>query len=410
LSSQTNWIPAWSNNYQPSRWEKQWLSDILGYPPVVDFGDGDWFAVDVQEDSVLVQIECQFVHDDGDIDLILYDASGYEVAEAISENDNENIEYQIDYGGIYYIQVYTNGNSNEYNLKWSIATDEPFIAVPSDYLTIQEAINAAANGDIIVVNDGIYTIPGPDGIDFNGKSITVRSQNGPENCMINAGGNGRGFYFHTGEQANSILSGFTITNGVIDGWSTGGGGILCDGASPTINNCIIRNNSVSAIAWGGGGISCVFSASPTIYNCVVEDNSSVDADGGGGIYCDNASPIIRNCTIVNNFAGTDSGGGLYVFGPSSTTVTNSIFWNNSPGQIDSSSTLSNITYSNIEGGFAGTGNINSNPLFAGAGIYALTAGSPCIDTGTTSGSPNSDITGTIRPQGNGYDIGAYEYQ
>jgi hypothetical protein len=282
--------------------------------------------------------------------------------------------------------------------------------VPGDHATIQAAIDAAENGDTILVADGTHVTPGDDGIDFKGKTITVRSQNGPENCIINAGGSGRGFYFHSSEQATSVLSGFTITNGVIDGWSTGGGGILCDGASPTIKNCIIKNNRTEAIAWGGGGISCVTYAAPTIENCLIDSNNSIDADGGGGIYCDNASPIISNCTIVNNSAGTDTGGGIYTFGPSSPTITNSIFWGNTPDQIDFSTTSPNVTYSNIEGGYTGAGNINSSPVFAGAGIYSLGSGSPCIDTGTASGAPDSDIAGVTRPQGSGYDMGAYEYQ
>lgn len=68
-----------------------------------------------------------------------------------------------------------------------------------------------------------------------------------------------------------------------------------------------------------------------------------------------------------------------------------------------------VTYSDIQGGYSGTGNINSDPLFVGGGDYHLTSSSPCIDSGTSTNAPATDIAGTPRPQGQGYDMGAYEY-
>ena len=87
-----------------------------------------------------------------------------------------------------------------------------------DYTTIQAAIDDANNGDEVVIADGIYTGSGNRDIDFLGKAIIVRSQNGPENCIIDcqatSGSRHRGFYFHSGEDANSVLSGLTITKGM----------------------------------------------------------------------------------------------------------------------------------------------------------------------------------------------------
>jgi len=407
LTAQEDMIPAWSNTYQPSLWKKAWVSTILGSNPSVEINNEDWYVMDVQGEFQLIQVECLFTHADGDVDMQLFDTAGYPEALAESSDNNEIIDYPSEFGGLYYIRVFTNGPSTSYDLQWTTRLDA--ITVPGDYADIQEAIIAAVEGDTIIVADGTYYPSDADGFDFMGKAIMVRSENGPENCTINGGGDGRGFYFHNGEQNDSVVSGFTIMGGVIDGWSKGGGGILCEGASPTISNCIISNNRTEAIAWGGGGISCVNSSVPVIINCVIDSNSAVDADGGGGIYCDNSSPIIRNCTIVNNSAGTESGGGIYVSGPSSTTITNSIVWSNSPDQIDYASAMPVVTYANVQGGFTGTGNINSDPKFEVAG-YALASGSPCIDAGTASGAPSSDIEGTTRPLGAGYDMGAYESQ
>jgi hypothetical protein len=68
-----------------------------------------------------------------------------------------------------------------------------------------------------------------------------------------------------------------------------------------------------------------------------------------------------------------------------------------------------LTYSDIQGGWPGEGNIDADPLFVGGGDYHLAAGSPCINTGTGAGAPADDLDGDPRPQGVGYDMGADEY-
>jgi hypothetical protein len=122
--------------------------------------------------------------------------------------------------------------------------------VPSQYPTIQAAIIASANGDVVIVADGVYTGTGNRDIDFGGKALTVRSEHGPESCVIDCQASWndrhRGFYFHTNETAAAVLDGFTIQNG----WAPynepcfySGGGILCQyNANPTIQNCILRAN------------------------------------------------------------------------------------------------------------------------------------------------------------------------
>ena len=223
------------------------------------------------------------------------------------------------------------------------------LPVPSgDYPTIQAAIDAAADYDVVLVSDGNYTGDGNRDIDFLGKAITVKSENGPNNCIIDCNcswGYRRGFYFHNMEGSDSVLDGFTIINGLY----LYGGAIYCEKSSPTITNCIMRGN----LAWGGGGISygydnddgyrvsatvsnCTISNNTgggiysrvkgmlTITNCTISDNTGEHV---GGIYCDYCSAEINNCTITGNINQRDAGGGIYCGGPS-LTVFNSVISDN----------------------------------------------------------------------------------
>ena len=118
------------------------------------------------------------------------------------------------------------------------------IRVPGDQpmpRTIQEAINSANEGDTVLVADGFYTGEGNKNLDFLGKAIMVKSENGPENCTIDCEHEGRGFYFHRDEKSDSILDGFTIMNGV----APYGGGICCNTSSPTIINNFITGNTAT---------------------------------------------------------------------------------------------------------------------------------------------------------------------
>ena len=357
------------------------------------------------------------------------------------------------------------------------------IHVPDDYPKIQMAIWMAFDGDTVLVADGTYTGSGNKDIDYEGKSITVLSENGAESTVIDCENDGRGFWFHSDEDSLSRLEGFSLQNGN----DYYGGGIYCDNSSsPTITNCTITGNTVSIY---GGGIYCDNSSSPTITNCTISEN--ISTYGGGGIACTNASsPYIMYCNIIDNEALLDAGGGIYLHddgtmpiitncvilgnitsergggmytgyvdsritncifsfntasdygggvlsGASNLTFQNCTFANNSVltngselGCLDySTNVLSNcilwgdglgiiyenksdltVTYSDVKGGWSGTGNIDTDPLFADAANYDfhLTEGSPCIDTGTDAG-VYEDFEGDVRPWGSGFDMGADEF-
>ena len=241
---------------------------------------------------------------------------------------------------------------------------------------IQQAIDCASDGDMVIVRDGTYTGDGNRDIDFNGKGIHLMSENGPDNCVIDCQQQGRGFYFHSGEDETSVVDGFTVANGNADG-----GGIYCCESSPTIANNTITGNTANG---DGGGIWCVH-CSPTITNNTITGNTT-NGDGGG-IGCFFAWPTITNNTITGNTANGDGGGigGWEHF----SAVNNNILWANSAptgAELSDKPVFGGpydltVGYSNVAGGAAaayapnpctlnwGPGNIDGDPLFADPGHW-----------------------------------------
>ena len=125
---------------------------------------------------------------------------------------------------------------------------------------------------------------------------------------------------------------------------------------------------------------------------------------------------VLNSTIADNNPQGDQA--VIVFSGGQITVTNSIMWSNAfnlQTQDDPCPGCVTVTYSDIEGGYTGAGNIDADPLFVGNGNYQLQSGSPCIDTGANLGAPAYDINQVVRPQdgdGDGeaiVDMGAFEF-
>ncbi len=255
---------------------------------------------------------------------------------------------------------------------------------PRKYCTIQAAVDVAAEGDVVLVGDGLYTGPGNKEITFRGKGITVRSENGPANCTIDMQGAGRGFIFDSGEPDRALLEGFTIINGFASNGNSGGlgGGIyITGGSSPTISNCVI---SRCTVRWGypgnGGGIS-VHDSDPTITGCTITDNTLAEYESsvysrqqyGGGIFLENSEALIRDCTISGNSA--YYGGGVYYLGSDSKRLTiqgseiNGNVADRSGGGIIGFEANMDIYDCNISNNSACSGNTTYGVNEGGGGLY-----------------------------------------
>jgi len=294
-----------------------------------------------------------------------------------------------------------------------------------DYPNIQAAIDDANNGDTVEIQPGRYTGPGNRDIDFKGKALTVRSED-PNNShavaatIIDCSGTvddpHRGFYFHSGEDANSVLEGFTIINGYGPNEPFGaseysiGGAVYCSNSSATIRKCIIRDNYAD---YCGGGLwfsnsrslveDCTFQqndsdytsgglynrlAGITVKNCRFIGNSApagggmYNVDGGptirntifignlaslkGGAVCNNRAIVtLANCTFFNNQA--PEGGAIDNRDSQNAIVKNSIVWDNSATEIEGPA---QVTYCDVKGGSPGEGNIDTDPCFAKPGCWA----------------------------------------
>lgn len=219
------------------------------------------------------------------------------------------------------------------------------LQVPSQYASIQAAINAAQPSDSVVVSPGLYL----GGINFLGKAITVRSSDGPAVTTIDGQNAVPGAQFVNGEGPNSILEGFTIKRGkgvaAASGFPGGGGGITCFGSSPTIRRCTIEN------CVGGNGAANL--------------NESQRDGGAGGIQIHDGAPLIENCTIRNCFggnggslassdtspAGAGGAGAIGLLGTTSgaTTVVRHTFLRSNTGGIGGSALQVSSTHSGVGG-------------------------------------------------------------
>ncbi|NQV15881.1 T9SS type A sorting domain-containing protein [bacterium] len=176
------------------------------------------------------------------------------------------------------------------------------------FATIQEMIDAAEDGDIILVEAGTYV----ENIDFGDKNLTLRSVSGPEVTIIDGNNNGSVVMLHGGQSENTVLDGFTITNG--SGWHNGeeyvGGGVAIRfDSSPTLRNLIISDNHATGAGDpGGGGITIALNSNPYLENIVIRGNNSA---WGGGVAVRESNPTFRNVDIYDNHASI-TGGGIYV--------------------------------------------------------------------------------------------------
>lgn len=196
----------------------------------------------------------------------------------------------------------------------------------------------------------------------------------------------------------------TLTNCTIrDNTAIFGGGLFsADFSFPTLAHCRITGNTASTY---GGGVFCVDSSSPSLINCEIVRNHALQSGSGAACWT-HSSPAFTNCTIAEN-----TNGGVDCQGSSSPVLTNCILWNRGSELTGDSAKTANVTWSAIQGGWSGTGNIAAYPLFAEPtnGDFQLRDGSPCIDRGLVDAAPATDIAGRPRPGNDGLvDMGAHE--
>jgi hypothetical protein len=228
--------------------------------------------------------------------------------------------------------------------------------------------------------------------------------------------------------ATAVLDGFTITGGNAAGPEDRdkfGGGMKNFFSNQTVTNCVFTGNSASY----GGGMHNSYKSSPSVTNCAFNANSAYQ---GGGIYNrEGSNPILTNYTFSGNST-SHGGGGIWNY-DSNPMIINCILWSNTPDEVIDFNSTSTITYSDVQGGWLGIGNINADPCFMNANNLDLNLwnlrlkpDSPCIDAGDTTAIPTGifvDADGNPRvlddPQttniglhalGVTVDMGAYEFQ
>ncbi len=290
---------------------------------------------------------------------------------------------------------------------------------------------------------------------YGDNSGTLVVANNCNNCRLDGftirGGNPSGAAGGIGLQE---CTGFVVENCVIDAnRSSWGGGVGVNKSSTaSFNNCTFTNNFSSLV---GGGVSVSLVSNATFNECVFQGNEALQ---GGGVSINESVGNFYNCTFLGNlttqagpaaqvqnsnndpngseghffnctFSGNKNNGqnAIFLWNDAIFNMHNCIVWGNSGGIRKHSQFIgtTNVTYSIIQGGYAGTGNLNVDPLFVNppalnqapttSGDVHLQPCSPAVDAGTNTNAPTDDLDGNSRPfnsTGAGSaitDMGAYEY-
>jgi len=353
----------------------------------------------------------------------------------------------------------------------------------ADACDLGDALQTAVSGDEIWVKagtysgsfylgDGVSLIGGFDGTE------TAASQSDPATnaTILDGGGTDRVLSISDATSGSTLLRGITIQNGNAGSSFEGGGGLLLEDSDVVVVDCVFKNNV--AYYFGGGVVNSGANSTADFVNCVFHSNGDDKGTtscgtnpfctnpahddkpfGGGGVFLHGgdvtftnclfygniaweggglfvvypATAVFSNCTLSDNQATWGSGGGVFDY-YGYVTVYNSVVWGNTAIDVGTediynhSNYPATVTYSDVEGGFTGVGNINSDPLFTDSanGDYTIGVCSPCTnaandadipaddgdldwDLNTTEDVPY-DLAGNARTVSPAVDMGAYEYQ
>jgi hypothetical protein len=214
------------------------------------------------------------------------------------------------------------------------------LLVPSQYATLEAAIDAAVEGDEIELAPGTYAPASTNGIRLNGKAITIRSQNPDDEAIV------KSTIVDSGTQTGFRLNGKETPATVIAGLTFRGYGVFCDGSSPTIRNCRFDHVSVGinyysqarvigCIIWGSDAGIKIWDSSPILENCEIYENGREMASAVGGIYCtgSQSDALITNCIIRNNIS-TCYAAGIVCQNGAKASVYSSTLENNRENAVD----------------------------------------------------------------------------
>ncbi len=290
--------------------------------------------------------------------------------------------------------------------------------------TLEEAVGAAPSGGLILVHDGLYQGAGNRDIRYEGKSLTIRSVNGPENCIIDCEGAAPGVYFGETDGPDAVLEGLTVRNGIDDY----GGAIYCrQDSSPTIRGNILEDCETTS--WGGA-IYCGMNSSPLIEGNLFTGN--VGGYHGGAIYCRESTALIldnefheNSClirggaiyaelggspTIAGNiFAGNHGGvGGAVCVGDTSVTLFNNLLSGNTAGGSGGAIYVFNsaltVDHSTLAGNSAsnggGLGSQNSYVTISSSILWGNTPSAIYVNSGLDPSVSSCDVQGGYTGPGN----------
>ena len=242
------------------------------------------------------------------------------------------------------------------------ASAQLVITVPGDQPTIQSAIDVAAAGDTVLVAPGTYV----ENINFQGKAVTVESEQGPEATVIDGNLAGPVVTFASGEGLASMIRGFTLQRGR----ASNGGGVRINASSPTVAGNIITNNMACG---GGGGVEADNSSARIEHNLITNNGQWSDCSGGpggGGIGLVGAgqTQILGN-TIMGNSWSSSSGGGITLFAAGAPVIRDNVIKANSAFYYGGGLWIVNRSDASIVQNL-----IVDNRAGKGGGIYFASAG------------------------------------